>query len=85
MKYLLVSIYDKAVETYGRPFCVRTPNEAIRIVSQEANRKSDENQLHTHPKDYVLHHVGEWDDETGNLTGLERPERIIEIEALIKL
>lgn len=83
MKHIIVSILDKAVESFGRPFVARTDNDAMRTVAMEVNRAAPDNMLNTHPQDYALYRVGEWDDETGNVEG-QRPERICEARALVK-
>lgn len=81
MQYIIVAIYDKAVENFGRPFVARTANEAIRTISQEVNRADTTNMLNTHPRDYDLYQLGTWDDETGEVRGGTK-ERIVQCEAL---
>lgn len=79
MKHVIVSIMDKAVNCYGRPFVTRTPEEAIRTVKIEVNRPGDNNMLNTHPEDYTLYQVGFWDDDQGRVWDNDGPPvRLIE-------
>lgn len=84
MQHVILSILDKKVDAFGRPFAARTNNEAVRIVSQEANRVAPDNMLNTNAEDFALYAIGTWDDETGHIQGNIKPERIIEVEILIK-
>lgn len=68
MKMLMCSVFDKGVSAYMQPFFCRTNAEAIRSFS-DAVGKSD-TPFCTHPEDYVLMHVGVWDDEKGDLASL---------------
>lgn len=73
MHHVILAIYDKAVDVYGRPFVSRTVNEGLRTIAIEVNRADPQNMLNTHPGDYAIYQVGEWDDETAQIKGTEGP------------
>lgn len=61
----MYSIRDNAVELFQRPWFARSDGEARRIFGDEACREGSE--LHKHPTDYALFHVGDWDENTGHV------------------
>ncbi|WNK12599.1 MAG: nonstructural protein [Microvirus sp.] len=82
MKLKIISLFDSAVESFGRPIFVRHPGEALRSLSDQVNA-SDNNDLARHPQDYSLHLIGEFDEETGELTPCD-PERLARAQDLKK-
>jgi len=70
MRLKVISLYDSAVQSYGRPIFVRHPGEALRSLADQVNA-SDNNDLARHPEDYSLHLIGEFDEETGELIPAE--------------
>lgn len=65
MKTYLVAVYDTATETYGRPFPVNHPAQAMRSFQDEVNNAQSE--IAKHPSDYELWQVGTFDDVSGSL------------------
>lgn len=63
MKWTMVSVFDRAVQSFNRPFCVRAVGEAMRSFRDEVNNAQGE--MFKHPSDYELYGVGLFDDETG--------------------
>lgn len=63
MRYVVVSIYDRAVAAYSRPAFVRSEGEAIRVFSDEVNRAVPDNPMHVHPEHFVLFFCGYWFDD----------------------
>jgi hypothetical protein len=59
----IVSVKDRAVDAYNRPFYVPTIGAAIRSFTDEVNRKDSE--MQAHPEDYDLYDMGTFDDQTG--------------------
>lgn len=79
--YTFVAVYDQGVQAFMRPWFVRTKGEAIRIFTDETNRKGGENNaLSTHPEDYSLYFLGTWDDTSGKIEQPEIPEKLIEAQ-----
>jgi len=63
----IVSVQDRASQTFARPFVVPHRNIAIRDFTDEVNRADPQNPLNKHPDDYDLSFLGEFDDSTGNI------------------
>jgi len=59
----IVSVKDRAVDAYNRPFYVPTIGAAIRSFTDEVNRK--ESEMQAHPEDYDLYDMGTFCDQTG--------------------
>lgn len=59
----IVSVKDRAIDSYNRPFYVPTIGAAIRSFTDEVNRKDSE--MQAHPEDYDLYDLGTFDDQTG--------------------
>lgn len=67
MKLVMISVKDRALNAFMRPFFAQTKNQAIRMFTDEINRKDSE--MGGHPDDYDLWYLGTWDDETGCIEG----------------
>lgn len=65
MKQIVVSVFDTAVNAFGRPFFVPTTAVALRSFTDEVNRKEPANQMYQHPADYHLYQLGHFDEEAG--------------------
>ena len=65
MRLQIFCIQDEAVGVFHQPMCFRSKGEAVRMFSDATG--DEKSQIHEHPQDYVLWHVGEFDDETGIL------------------
>lgn len=62
----ICTVKDLAIEAYGRPIFVRHINEALRSFRDEAMDKSTA--LAKHPDDYELYLIGDYDENTGEIT-----------------
>lgn len=67
MKHFVMSVRDRAADTFGRPFFVAKIGQATRSFSDEVNRAAADNPLFAHPEDFDLYEVGTFDDDTGDL------------------
>jgi len=65
MRYKVLSIRDRAIDSYGYPFFSASVGGAVRSFSDEVNRPGENNQLRKHPEDFDLFLLGEFDDQTG--------------------
>lgn len=63
--HCIVSVLDLATETYGRPFVVHHPRQAVRSFTDEVN--NPESEIARHAEDYELYQLGTFDDATGQL------------------
>lgn len=74
MRYLLISIKDRAIEAFQPIGNVRAKGEALRVFHDLlANQQAPQ---HAHPDDYDLYLVGYFDDQTGRLEALDMPEKL---------
>lgn len=73
MHHVILAIHDKPVDAFGRPFVSRTVAEGLRTIAIEVNRVAEGNMLNSHAGDYAIYQVGEWDDETGQIKGVDGP------------
>lgn len=72
---LLCSVYDTKVSAFSPPFVCKSRGESIRSFSDACG--DDSLPFKKHPADYVLHFIGEFDDQTGRLMIIPNPERLI--------
>lgn len=60
-----VSVYDSKSESFASPFFVPTLGVASRSFVDEVKRVDPSNMLNSHPEDFELFHVGDFDTDTG--------------------
>lgn len=65
MKLKMVAIYDSAAQAFARPFFVPAIGSALRSFRDEVNRPAEDNAVNSHPSDFELFELGEYDDGTG--------------------
>lgn len=75
MRYKILAIRDRAIDSYGQPFYSASVGGAIRSFSDEVNRVAENNQLNKHPEDFDLFLLGEFDDQTGEFD-VTRPAQV---------
>lgn len=75
MFQVVVSVMDRAVNAFSRPFFAPTAAAAIRSFSDEVNRRAADNQMNAHPEDFDLYSLGRFEDSTGMFEGT--PELLI--------
>lgn len=66
MKLEIFSVKDNATAIFTRPFFMLTVAEATRQFTTEVN--NPESQLHQHPHDFHLYHLGTFNQDTGQVT-----------------
>lgn len=66
MKTLVFAVLDLKIGTYASPFFMPTVASAKRAFAGAANDPGT--MLFKHPDDFALYHLGEFDDESGQLT-----------------
>lgn len=76
MKYIVLSVYDRAAGAYGRPVFSASVGASVRSFQDECNREAADNPMFAHAKDFDLYRLGEFDDASGRFTSLEMPEMI---------
>lgn len=67
MRYVIVSVFDRATQAFARPVFVRAEREAVRAFTDEVLRVTEPpTELAKHPGDFELWFLGEFDDSSGN-------------------
>lgn len=62
----LFSVYDTAAEAYQKPFPHDSIGAAVRDFATAAN--DPQTYLSKHPSDYILFHIADFDQITGEIT-----------------
>lgn len=81
MAKVYYAVFDRKAEMYSQPFLEIKDGTAIRAV-QDIVINNKDHAFAKHPSDFSLHRLGEFDEQTGVITGKNKPEKIIEIETL---
>jgi len=74
------SIYDRKALVYHSPFFAVSHGAAVRSFSDLANDR--QTTIGRHPVDYVLFHVGQFDDSSGVLVPCT-PQHVSDASALV--
>lgn len=81
---IICAVHDRQLDAYMRPFVAQTPGQAIRSFRDETNRAGSE--IHSHPEDYQLFKLGDFDEQTGAIYALkEGPEQLAIASNLIEI
>lgn len=70
----VIALKDNATESFQNLHSVRAPGQATRDFADAVNDPQNQ-QLHKHPEDFELWHLGELDETTGKITG--EPRRLM--------
>lgn len=81
MERNIVAVYDRKMDAFGQPIFVPALGVAIRSFQDEANNTTSE--IHKHPEDYTLYHLGTYDDSTGQFRNLEKPHQLALADQLV--
>lgn len=87
----LYSILDKKSEIFSFPF--EAPNELVALRHIVTAVKDNQTHLFHHPEDYTLYLLGEFNDETGEISAAKKtqdiypdePEMIIEVSEIKRI
>lgn len=80
----LYSVRDVVAGTFGRPFVSQSNAVAVRSIGDEINRASSDSILQSHPSDFELFFLGEFNDENGRFAPLADLERVVRCADLVK-
>lgn len=70
----MYSIRDSKGGVYHRPFYKAHEAEAERDFKTGVN--DEKSTMYLYPEDYDLYYVGEYDDETGTIRGIDTPRHV---------
>lgn len=62
----IYAIKDQAIEALSQPFFVQAQGQAVRMFMDET--KNEQSQINKHPADFELYYLGEFDEQTGQIT-----------------
>lgn len=62
----MYAVYDSKVQSFDRPFFMRSRGEALRSWQQISN--DTQSGVCSHPEDYSLFELGTWDTDQARLT-----------------
>lgn len=65
MKTKIYSVYDKKAQAFCTPFYQANHATAVRAFQNAV--LDPQNSISQNPEDYVLFHVGDWDDNIGEI------------------
>lgn len=71
------SVYDTAAGAFGRPLFLPAIGVALRSFTDEVNRPGQDNAMHGHPADFILFHLGGYDDGNGRFSMMDVPVRLV--------
>lgn len=81
--FKIYAVYDKKAQAYRYPHFLKQHGEAIRALEDSVNEtQNSQNQIARHPADFALCHLGDFDDSTGKIIGLNAPVIIQEAISL---
>jgi hypothetical protein len=83
MKIQIYAIYDALAQVYGTPHWHK--NEAVAIRTFRDMTNDHQTTICRNPQDYTLFHMGEYDDQTGNIEPPEKgiPQPVAHAAALV--
>lgn len=82
MKLVICSVFDTALNAFGRPIFVHTTNQAVRSFSDEVNQS--DSPMNAHPEDYDLYHIGNFHDDTGEMESIIPSTLLVRASDVIK-
>lgn len=79
MKLQAYVVYDRAASVYSQPMFVLNEAVMLRIIKNCLN--NPEHNYSLNPDDYTLYSIGEFDDNTGEITG--EMKKVTSLNAMI--
>ena len=73
------TILDKVAGIYSNPFYLKSNAVALREISYLINEEKQPNMFNTNIKDKALYCLGDFNEETGIIKPLDKPEFIINL------
>lgn len=80
----MVAMRDSKTDQYGNPQFIMTVGQGIRSFDDEVNRADENNILHTHPEDFSLWQLGEFENSDGTFNLFPTPKILVQADQLIK-
>jgi hypothetical protein len=81
MKKVIAAYRDQQAQVFGQPIFAPALGVVIRSFTDEVNNQYETNMLYHHPEDFILFHIGNYDDNTGLIEPMEPVKLISGLEA----
>jgi len=81
MKKVIAAYRDAQAGVYGQPIFAPALGVVIRSFTDEVNNEYENNMLFHHPEDFILYHIGNYDDNTGLIESQEPIKLLSGVEA----
>lgn len=75
-KLTAVCVFDVAAQYFHPPVFFRAPGAAVRWF-QDLIANDDAKELHDHPDQFQLFHIGDFDDFSAKFVGLDSPNLLV--------
>lgn len=75
MRYIVLTVRDRAADVFGQPIFVAAVGQAVRGFTDQVN-DAKAGPLFLHPEDFDLYELGTFDDATGQFQNLEKPRQV---------
>lgn len=69
MRREIFTVFDSAARAFLEPFFARTIEEAARMMRAVVNKP--DHPFNQYPEDYILFHIGSFDEASGEITPCE--------------
>lgn len=82
MKYVIVSVRDRAANIFSQPMCVASVGQGVRSFGDAVNGPKDgtgSSAVAMHPEDFDLYNLGFFNDENGTFEPVEGGPRQIAV------
>lgn len=77
----MYTVKDKKADAYLQPFTTQTKGLAIRMI--QGTLEQQDNNLSKYPEDFSLWKIGEFDENSGIIQGLQEPELVSQLTDLV--
>ena len=78
----MYAILDVKTEAFTPPFVCHNDSHAVRMFTDAC--ASPKTQYNNHPEDFMLYHLGKYNDNSGELLSLDKPKFVIGAVAVTK-
>ena len=72
---------DAQAQVFGQPIFAPALGVVIRSFTDEVNNEYESNMLFHHPEDFILFHIGNYDDNTGLIESIEPAKLLTGLDA----
>lgn len=80
----VLAVYDVKAAAFNRPLFVPAVGLAERSFADEVNRVAPDNAMNSHPEDFNLFLIGEYDEVSGALSPLNPPSLMVSGASCVK-